>query len=559
MYAHTWSALVLAIVILMNSGTRLDAVEFTLDAVANCYNLDEKAINGLSVPGQYDWRVEPPRPSPSLDVLIVSGSGSGLPPIIAMRTGERRQEVAAGVDHLSYFAMDQVLGDNVGALQVYENNQFLPVDTLLNTYDYSDGTAIRFAPQAGSAYRITVVANNAVQGPAGVVITHPMLVASPRAFLLSEGESVVILPLSNDLINFFCVDYELGDNSGSFDVSIELASAPDCDSNGLPDCWELQEAALWTRNPANGHYYRLTSVPGGWPEAEAEAELVGGHLATVRNEAEENWIYDTFQVTSGLFNEVWIGLRQDPNGAEPDGGWEWASGEPTVYVNWCAGEPNNTGEEEEYGELAFSLATPQYFLCWNDDTSTSLPFGLIERSTPPVADCNANGVPDECEIDCDGDGIIDACSDDDDGDGVLDDVDVCPCTRAPGPVDLSGRPVGDVDNDCDVDLADFSLVQENFTGPRQAIVRYYVDATCTNGVRSCTSGDCSVGYPVDTGPAVGKSIAQCGDVVDLAQTNITCVVSLGCTSHVQTCLGGFCTDLGTCSDNIDSAGGVNCD
>jgi len=26
---------------------------------------------------------------------------------------------------------------------------------------------------------------------------------------------------------------------------------------------------------------------------------------------------------------------------EPDGGWQWITGEPWVYTNWDIGEPNN--------------------------------------------------------------------------------------------------------------------------------------------------------------------------------------------------------------------------
>jgi hypothetical protein len=54
---------------------------------------------------------------------------------------------------------------------------------------------------------------------------------------------------------------------------------------------------------------------------------------------------------------------------------------------------------------------------------------------------------------------------DNDGDGVDDAVDVC-CETPPNvEVDELGRPVGDMDGDCDVDLHDFSYIQSNLTGP----------------------------------------------------------------------------------------------
>ncbi len=54
---------------------------------------------------------------------------------------------------------------------------------------------------------------------------------------------------------------------------------------------------------------------------------------------------------------------------------------------------------------------------------------------------------------------------DSDGDGVDDPDDVC-CNTPPGVlVDAQGRPVGDLDLDCDTDLNDAALFNQGFTGP----------------------------------------------------------------------------------------------
>jgi DNA-binding beta-propeller fold protein YncE len=53
-----------------------------------------------------------------------------------------------------------------------------------------------------------------------------------------------------------------------------------------------------------------------------------------------------------------------------------------------------------------------------------------------------------------------------DADGIADGVDDCPCSPAPGGIDANGRPLGDCDSDCDLDLADFSCFQLNFSGPQ---------------------------------------------------------------------------------------------
>jgi formylglycine-generating enzyme required for sulfatase activity len=53
---------------------------------------------------------------------------------------------------------------------------------------------------------------------------------------------------------------------------------------------------------------------------------------------------------------------------------------------------------------------------------------------------------------------------DSDGDGVDNAMDVCSNTPAGTAVDAKGRPLGDVDRDCDTDLDDFALLQQGMTG-----------------------------------------------------------------------------------------------
>ena len=57
-----------------------------------------------------------------------------------------------------------------------------------------------------------------------------------------------------------------------------------------------------------------------------------------------------------------------------------------------------------------------------------------------------------------------------DGDGVDDALDVCDNTPVGTAVDAEGRPLGDLDQDCDNDLEDFALFQQGFTGPLAYVV-----------------------------------------------------------------------------------------
>src|SRR5208283_819999 len=62
-------------------------------------------------------------------------------------------------------------------------------------------------------------------------------------------------------------------------------------------------------NPNNGHTYLLLSQ-GNWTDSEAEAVALGGHLATIRNQAEEDFVSDFFTFYGGQRHGLWIGLRE---------------------------------------------------------------------------------------------------------------------------------------------------------------------------------------------------------------------------------------------------------
>ena len=76
-------------------------------------------------------------------------------------------------------------------------------------------------------------------------------------------------------------------------------------------------------NPANGHLYILLDQSN-WTDAEAEAVLLGGHLATIDNAAENGFVFDTFSTFGGPSRSLWIGL----NDRASEGVFEWSSGAP---------------------------------------------------------------------------------------------------------------------------------------------------------------------------------------------------------------------------------------
>ncbi len=100
----------------------------------------------------------------------------------------------------------------------------------------------------------------------------------------------------------------------------------------------------WVTSSVNGHRYTLVDNNTFWSNAEDKAVILGGHLVTIRSQAEQDWVFDYVisATTSGVYG-AWIGLYQLPGSAEPAGGWVWSSDEQVNYTHWqtTTGEPND--------------------------------------------------------------------------------------------------------------------------------------------------------------------------------------------------------------------------
>ena len=93
-------------------------------------------------------------------------------------------------------------------------------------------------------------------------------------------------------------------------------------------------AGEWHTNPATGHFYaQVENLT--WAEAEAYAVRLGGHLVTINDQAEENWLVSAFGI-----GDQFIGF----NDLASDGTWVWSSGEPVTYVHYPPGQPTS-GED----------------------------------------------------------------------------------------------------------------------------------------------------------------------------------------------------------------------
>ena len=82
----------------------------------------------------------------------------------------------------------------------------------------------------------------------------------------------------------------------------------------------------------NGHYYKIYFEQLHWDEARLECIKLGGHLATI-TDAEEQQFIDGL---NGSRKKLWIG------GFLEDNQWRWVTEEAFEFTYWGKGEPNNS-------------------------------------------------------------------------------------------------------------------------------------------------------------------------------------------------------------------------
>jgi len=93
-----------------------------------------------------------------------------------------------------------------------------------------------------------------------------------------------------------------------------------------------------------------------WAAAEATAVQLGGHLVSIEDAEENEWVRANVANFGGVDRRLWIGF----NDVQVEGQFAWTDGTPTTYTNWNPGEPNNSGGIEDFTELLGSNGR------WND-------------------------------------------------------------------------------------------------------------------------------------------------------------------------------------------------
>lgn len=108
----------------------------------------------------------------------------------------------------------------------------------------------------------------------------------------------------------------------------------------------------------NGNRYRY--IESGkvttWDEARAYCEQLGGHLATITSQEENDFLFSYLQ-SHDVVNAYFGFTNLDSEGV-----WSWVTGEDSEYTNWHEGEPNSTSGGEYYGMFYWKFEDGT----WND-------------------------------------------------------------------------------------------------------------------------------------------------------------------------------------------------
>ena len=131
------------------------------------------------------------------------------------------------------------------------------------------------------------------------------------------------------------------DSGGSLDGTEAFVATVYDDSyeNLVPLQTEYRNANTYHLLPADGLKW--------WEESVQDAKLLGGNLVEINDDAENQWILNTFKEKALEYAQeqmlpesgvsfFWLGLSD----AENEGEWRWFSGEEANYFNWDSGEPS---------------------------------------------------------------------------------------------------------------------------------------------------------------------------------------------------------------------------
>ena len=137
-----------------------------------------------------------------------------------------------------------------------------------------------------------------------------------------------------DKNNEYLVNIKATDSEGNSSIQTVAISIEDVQEN---------------QNIKGNSFYTLVEGRS-WGAANQKAKEIGGNLASIGSEEEDQYIWNTFANEIGLSDDgynwgYWIGLRRDPTSSKDDwNNWYWESGEEKKYQNKVFNPGNPTSE-----------------------------------------------------------------------------------------------------------------------------------------------------------------------------------------------------------------------
>jgi hypothetical protein len=141
-------------------------------------------------------------------------------------------------------------------------------------------------------------------------------------------------------------------------------------------------AKLYLKGTYNGHGYYQSTHSYKWTRARIEARGLRGHLVTINDAAENNFIYTNFRQTNNY--GPWIGLYN--TGTPGSFAWDsyWDTDEPVNFTYWNPGEPNNQGGSATVIKEGYvHIMGYDYLNRWNDIGDIELPY-IAEFDNPLI-------------------------------------------------------------------------------------------------------------------------------------------------------------------------------
>ncbi|MFT9116331.1 MAG: DUF5050 domain-containing protein [Sporolactobacillus sp.] len=148
----------------------------------------------------------------------------------------------------------------------------------------------------------------------------------------------------SDKTSVATIGINTGNSSSSQSDSSSQASSASSSSSQIPS-----DAVSY-----NGHHYKLFNNNVDWSTDEKYCENLGGHLATITSQGENDFLYK--YIKSNNTDSAYFG------GVKKDGAWTWSDGETFSYTDWASGEPNDQSDSEAYAMFYFKYTDGT----WND-------------------------------------------------------------------------------------------------------------------------------------------------------------------------------------------------